>query len=894
MLDDRRPNPDALLAALQKQEAAAQRGKLKIFFGMSAGVGKTYAMLEAAQQRRTDGVNVVVGYVETHGRPETEALLQGLPIIPRRKVEYRDVALEEMDLDTILARRPELVLVDELAHTNVPGSRHLKRYQDVLELLDAGIDVYTTLNVQHLESRADTVRQITGIVVRETVPDSVFEAANEVELVDLAPEGLLRRLAEGKVYVGDDRAESAASHFFRQGNLTALREMALRITAERVDHQLQDYMVLKRIAGPWKSRERLMVAVSPSPLSERLVRWTRRMSYTLEAPWIAIHVETSHTLAPEQQERLANVLALADELGAEVVTTWDENVVRGLLRIARERNVTQIVIGKPVRSRWQDWSSGALVDRLLRQSGDIDVYVVTGDPASAAPHPPRLWPRPLSWGRQYALTLLVMALVVGLNWLALPLIGYRAVGMVLLFAVSVLAMALGRGPALLAATLSALLWDLLFIPPRFSLTVSAPEDMLMLGTYFTVALITGSLAARLRAQGQAVRRRERRSAALYAFANDVASARTLDAVIQTAAQQIGQAFDAQVAVLLPQPPGQPGQPHPAGTLALDEKDLSVAAWVYANRKQAGRFTDTLPSAAARYLPLRAPGGIVGVLGVQQRGSERPTLDQETLLETFANQLALVIERNTLDAAAEQAKIVAESERLYRTLLSSVSHELRTPLTAITGAATSLLDPNIGSDFAVRQALSQEINLGAARLNRIVENLLDMTRLESGRLRPNLEWCDVNDLVSIALDRARSDLADHVVIVDVAPDLPLVRMDLGLMEQALYNLLNNAAVHTPPGTRVRITARVEEQELVLSVADRGPGLPLENLERVFAKFYRAPGASGGGTGLGLSIARGLVEVHGGRISAENRSNGGARFTIRLPLQEAPNLPQQESE
>jgi two-component system, OmpR family, sensor histidine kinase KdpD len=894
MVEARRPDPDALLAAVQKQEMAAQRGKLKIFFGMAAGVGKTYAMLESAQQRRTDGVDVVVGYVETHGRPETEALLQGLSIIPRQRIEYRGVALEEMDLDAILARRPQLVLVDELAHTNVPGSRHLKRYQDVLELLEAEIDVYTTLNVQHLESRADTVRQITGIAVRETVPDSIFEVAHDVELVDLAPEALRQRLAEGKVYIGDERAESAASSFFRQGNLTALREMALRITAERVDHQLQDYMVLKRIAGPWKSRERLMVAVSPSPLSERLVRWTRRMAYTLEAPWIAVHVETSHALAPAQQERLANVLALADELGAEVVTTWDENVVHGLLRIARERNVTQIVVGKPVRSRWQEWSSGALVDRLLRQSGDIDVYVVTGDPPSVAPRPSRLWPRPVSWGRQHALTLLVMALVVGLNWLALPLIGYRAVGLVLLFAVTVLAMAFGRGPALLAATLSALLWDLLFIPPRFSLTVSAAEDLLMLGTYFVVALITGTLAARLRAQEQAVRRRERRFAALYAFAHDVASARTLDAVVETAVEQIGQAFDAQVAVLLPHLPGQPGQPHPASTLALDEKELSVASWVHANRKQAGRFTDTLPLATARYLPLRAPGGMVGVLGIQQRGSERPTLDQETLLETFANQLALVIERTTLDAAAEQAKIVAESERLYRTLLNSVSHELRTPLTTITGAASSLLDPNIGTDLVVRQTLSQEINQAAARLNRIVENLLDMTRLESGRLRLNLEWCDVHDLVSIALNRARNDLADHVVIIDLASELPLIRIDLALMEQALYNLLHNAAVHTPPGTRVRITARVEEGEWVLSVADRGPGLPPEDLERVFDKFYRAPSATGGGTGLGLSITRGLVEAHGGRISAENRSNGGARFTIRLPLQGAPNLPQQESD
>jgi two-component system sensor histidine kinase KdpD len=894
MMEDRRPDPDALLAALQKQEAAARRGKLKIFFGMAAGVGKTYTMLEEAQQRRADAVDVVVGYVETHGRPETETLLEGLPVIPRRKGEYRGVILEEMDLDTVLARRPQLVLVDELAHTNVPGSRHLKRFQDVFELLDAGIDVYTTVNVQHLESRADTVRQITGITVRETVPDSIFEAANEVELVDLDPEALLGRLAEGKVYIGGDRAELAARNFFRQGNLTALREMALRLTAERVDHQLQDYMALKRIAGPWKSRERLMVAVSHHPLSERLVRWTRRMAYTLEAPWIAIHVETSHTPTVQEQERLAQVLALADELGAEVVTTWDEDVVRGLLRVARERNVTQVVVGKPPRSRWQDWLSGALVDRLLRQSGDIDVYIVTGDKVGGPPRAARFRLERISGVGQYALAALIIALVAGLSRLALPLIGYRAVAIVFLFVVSILAMALGRGPVLLAASLSALLWNVLFIPPRFTLTVSKLEDGLMLGMYFVVALVTGSLTARLHAQEQAVRRRERRNAALYAFARDVTSARTLDATLQVAIRHIGQAFDAEVAILLTQPSGQLSPPHPASTLTLNEKELSVAAWTFKNRKQAGRFTDTLPSAAARYLPLRAPGGVVGVLGIRPRSPERLALDQETLLETFANQVALVIDRTMLDKAAEQAEVLAESERLYKTLLNSVSHELRTPLTAIRGAATSLLEPNIGSDLAAREALSQEINEAATRLNRIVENLLDMTRLESGRLRLNLEWCDVNDLVSITLNRLKNEMADHIVILDIAPDLPLVRIDFGLMEQALYNLVHNAAIHTPPGTRVRISARVEGQELALSVADRGPGLPSQDLERVFDKFYRAPGASAGGTGLGLSIARGLVEAHGGHITAENRSNGGARFTIRLPLSAAPNLPQEETE
>jgi two-component system sensor histidine kinase KdpD len=443
--------------------------------------------------------------------------------------------------------------------------------------------------------------------------------------------------------------------------------------------------------------------------------------------------------------------------------------------------------------------------------------------------------------------------------------------------------------------LSAIIWDLLFIPPLYTLSIGKLEDTLMLGTYFIVALVTGNLTTRLRAQERAVRRRERRLAALYVFARDVTTARTLDAVLQTAIRQIGQAFDAEAAILLSQPSGQLGRPHPASTLALNEKELSVATWAFANRKHAGRFTDTLPSAEAHYLPLHTPGGVVGVLGIRPHSPDRPPLDQETMLETFANQVALVIERTTLDKAAERSEVLAESERLYKTLLNSVSHELRTPLTAITGAATSLLDPKIGSDRAAREALSQEIDEAATRLNRIVENLLDMTRLESGRLRLNLEWCDVNDLVSITLNRLKNELADHEVLVDVAPDLPLVWIDFGLMEQALYNLAHNSAVHTPPGTRVRVSARVEGQELILGVADRGPGLPSQDVERVFDKFYRAPGALAGGTGLGLSITRGLVEAHGGRITAENRSNGGVRFTIRLPLNSAaPNLPQKETE
>ena len=889
-MEENRPDPDALLAAVNHEEAAQQRGRLKIFFGMAAGVGKTYSMLEAARQRRAEGVDVVAGLVETHGRAETQQLLEGLLVIPRRKIEYRGAVLEEMDLDAILARRPQLVLVDELAHTNAPSSRHPKRYQDVLELLDAGIDVYTTVNVQHLESRADTVRQITGITVHETVPDSLVEQANEIELIDLPPEELRKRLADGKVYTGE-RAELAARNFFRQGNLTALREMALRLTAERVDHQLQDYMQMKHIAGPWKSRERLMVAVSSDSLSERLVRWTRRMAYTLEAPWIAGNVETSHTQSAEGKARLAQVLELAHELGAEVITTLDEDVPRALLRLARQRNVTQIVVGKPARGLLQQYFGSALVvNRLIQHSGDIDVYVVTGDRSEAGERPPAVvWEQRTHWP-QYAITLGVVVASTLISLVLSQWVGYRAIALLYLFVISVLALFTGRGPVLVAAAVSAVLWDFLFIPPRFTFLISTLEDLLMFAMYFIVALITGTLTSRLRAQERAVRRREERASAMYTLAREVASAVTMDDVLATAVKQIGQAFNADICFLLSQLGDQlHSEPHHASTFTLTEKESSVALMAYEKERPTGRFTDTLPSAEAQYLPLRAPSGVVGVMGVRTRDKQRPTLDQQTLLETFARQVALAIERERLDEASEHSRVVIESERLYKTLLSSVSHELRTPLAAISGAASSLLEPKTGGNPETRKLLISEIQQGADRLNRVVENLLDMTRLESGRIKLNLEWCDVNDLLNVAVNRVKGDLESHELILDLAPDLPLIRADFVLLEQALVNLLHNAAIHTPSGTRVRVTSQVDGHEVLMIVADRGPGLPPADLGRVFDKFYRAPNAPPGGTGLGLSITRGLVEAQGGRIKAENRSNGGARFIIHFPILEQPPVP-----
>lgn len=896
MSDQQRPDPDALLAEIRQDDVRQGRGKLKIFFGMAAGVGKTYAMLEAAQSQRHAGVDVVIGYIETHGRADTEALVRGFEIIPRGRGDYRGHTLEELDLDAVLARRPQLVVVDELAHTNVPGMRHPKRYQDVVELLDAGISVYTTVNVQHLESRADTVHQITGAPVHETVPDSLFEVADQVELIDLTPEELRQRLADGKVYVPDS-AGIASKNFFRVGNLTALREMALRLTAERVDHQLQDYMVLKRISGPWKSGERLMVAIAASPWAERLVRWTRRMAYNLGAAWLAVHIETSEPISDEAKAQLARNLELARELGGEVITTTDDDVVRGLLRVAHERNVSQLIVGKPRRNLLYDlWRGGALVDRLLRVSGQLDIYVVAGD-RSQVKHGkrpgdvylriahPRARPLIHSSRDEYLLSVLVVAAVVGLNLWLVQFISYQAVGLVLLFTVSLLALLLGRGPVLLAAGLSAILWNFLFIPPLYTFAISRVEDALTFVLYFVIALATGSLTSRLRAQGEVIRNRERRTDALYALARAISSAPTLDDVLRIAVKQVGQAFDAQVAFLLSQEPGRlPYVPHSTSTLPVDEKERSVAVWAFLHCKPAGRFTDTLPMANATWLPLITPNGVVGVMAVHVH--ERLTIDQESLLETFTSQVALVVEREVLDEAAERAAIVAKSEQLYKTLLDSVSHELRTPIAAIEGAATSLLDPKTAGQAEARAILTEEIRLGAERLNRLVENLLDMTRLESGMLKLRVDWCDVSDLIGVTLNRLKPLLASHDVVVDVEPNMPLVRLDFVLMEQALHNLVHNSAVHTPPGTRIRLSAKVDGPEMVISVSDRGPGLSPDALPRIFDKFYRAPGARRGGVGLGLSITRGLVEAHGGKITAENRTRGGLSFIIRLPLAERP--------
>jgi len=890
--DEVRPSPDALLAAIDRGEQERHRGHLKVFLGMSPGVGKTCAMLEAARRERDGGRDVVVAYVETHGRTETEALADGLARIPRLALEHRGVALPEMDLDAVLARKPGLALVDELAHTNVPGSRHPKRWQDVIELLDAGIDVFTTLNIQHVESRTGAVREITGIAQSETVPDSVLDRAG-IELIDLPPAELLKRMGEGRVYVAE-RAKEAVKGFFREGNLTALREIALRFTAEHVGNETRLFVSSHALPGVWKTGQRLLVALSPSPSSGSMVRWVRRVADGLGAPWLAVYVDTGVSLSESERERLRANLELARELGAEVITTADPDVVSAVLRVARQHNVTQIVAGKPAGWRALDLlRGGSVLNRLIRGSGNIDVLCVRADPDGPAPSPVSRLRLPATRAAQYGTAAGVVAGVTLLNLLVSPLTGYYAPSFLYLAAVVLVALFLSRGPVLFAAAASALAWDYLFLPPVHTFTITSVQDALMFALFFVVALAMGQVTTRLRAQQAAERSREERATALYLLTREIATGRDLSDVLAVAVRQLGQTFGAEVAVLLSDPE-EPGLlvPYPFGTLSLAAKELGVADWAFRNGKPAGRSTDTVPSATALHLPLVTPAGCMGVAALAFHGGRIPDFHQRNLLDAFAGQIALVLDRQRLRDSDRRAQLVAESERLEKALLNSVSHELRTPLAAITGAVAELRGAIERPES--RGPLLAEIDEAVTRLNRLVRNLLDVTRIESGHLQPRPDWCDVSDLVRAAVQESTPALRTHRLSIDAPAGLPLVHVDAVLLVHALHNLLVNAASHTPAGTAVELSAVVHGRTLLLAVADRGPGIPEADLPRLFERFFRGATARPGGTGLGLAIARGFTEANGGTVTAENRPGGGAVFTIRLPLQDPPTLPVEAGE
>jgi two-component system, OmpR family, sensor histidine kinase KdpD len=884
-----RPSPEALL----HQATQEGRGRLKIFLGAAPGVGKTYEMLQTAQAKRREGVDTVIGVVESHGRKDTEALIAGLEAVPRRKIAYNGHLLEEMDLDAILARRPKLVLVDELAHTNAPGSRHPKRYLDVEEILDAGIDVFSTLNIQHLESLNDVVAKITRIRVRETVPDSIIDRADDVEVVDLTPEDLIQRLKEGKVYV-PAQAERAVRHYFQPGNLTALRELALRRTAQRVDQQMVTYMRAHAIAGPWAAGERVLVGVNEAPGGAAVVRYARVFADRLHAPWMAIHVETSrtHRLTEAERDRISESLRLAQRLGGDAVTVPAADVTSGLVDYARDNNFTHLVIAKSRRSRWSELWRGSNTHRLIRRAGDLHVHVIAEPPPAqradagetnsetVAAQPAGVDPQPY-FG---SLGMVVAALLAGFaiqHWLAV-----QNISLAFLTAVLTSAIAYGLWPSLVACLASVLAYNFFFLPPLYTFTIADPENVVALFFFAVVAVIASNLAARVRAQAVSARQRAKTTEDLYLFSRKLAGVVTLDELLWATAHQIALMLKVRVVLLLPEGESIAVRAGYPPEDELDAADLAAAKWCWQNNRPAGRDADTLPGARRLFLPIRTGRGAVGVVGIDKDASG-PLLspDQRRLLDALNDQTALAIERVNLADDLDRARITAETDRLRSALLTSLSHDLRTPLASILGSASSLDSYGPRLDEKQMRELTGTIREEAERLNRFIANLLDMTRLESGAIEPRLGPHDLGELVGSALERAAKILAAHRVELDLPADLPMIDLDPVLFEQMLFNLLDNAAKYAPPGSLIRLAAQEDRGVVRLLVIDEGSGIAPADFERIFDKFYRvqAQDRQRAGTGLGLAICRGFIEAMGGTITAQNRRDrSGAVFTVTLPV------------
>jgi len=888
---DQRPSPEALLAKAKKEES--RTGRLKIFLGAAPGVGKTYEMLQEARARVKDGADVVVGVVETHGRKETEALLDGLEVLPRCAITYKDHTLDEMDLDGLIARRPDLALVDELAHTNAAGSRHPKRYIDVEELLGKGIDVYTTLNIQHIESLNDVVAQITGVRVRETVPDSILDRADAIELVDLTPDDLIKRLKEGKVYV-PKQAERALEHFFSPANLTALRELALRRTAERVDEQLLDEMQARAIPGPWAAGERLLVCVSEDPRAAGLVRYTKRLADRLHASWTALYVETKRSLqlSEEERDRIADTLRLAQALGGEPVTIpgGDRRIADDVVGFAQANNITQIVIGKSKRSPWFELLHGSVVRDLLRSCGNISVHVIACEhldkeviPKKTVRTAEKAAPLDL---RSYVVASAAIAAALGVGMVTRPRFGIENVDLVFLAAVVGVAVRYGLWPSLFASIVASLCYNFFFLPPVYTFTIADPTNVAALFFFAAIAIVVSNVAARVRTLADTAMARVRTTESLYAFSRKLAGAGTLDDVLWATAYQTALMLKVRVVLLLPEDgtivvkAGYPPED------VLDESDLAAANWAWEHNRTAGRGSDTLPGAKRLFLPMHTGRGAIGVVGID---SDKPgpllTPDQRRLLDALIDQAALAIERVNLVEDLDHAKRRAEADRLRSALLTSISHDLKTPLAAIIGAAGTLRDLSRSLDDNAKSDLLATIIDESERLNRFIANLLDMTKLESGAIKPNTALHDLGEVVGTALQRASKILNQHRVEVELDSDVPMLELDAVLFEQVLFNLLDNAAKYAPPRTTIRVQSWREDNAVKLQILDEGSGIPSEDIERIFDKFHRAQKGDQvrAGTGLGLAISRGFIEAMGGSITAANRSDRtGAVFTIAMPV------------
>ena len=884
--DYTRPDPDELLTQVKAEEEQNRRGKLKIFLGYAPGVGKTYTMLEAARLRKKD-TDIVVGIVETHGRVETEALLEGLEVVPRRQVEYRGIKLTEMDIDAVLARHPQLALVDELAHENAPDSRHPKRYQDIEELLEAGIDVYTTLNIQHIESGRNTVAQITGVWVRETVPDVFVDNASEIEMVDLPPDELLKRLKEGKVYIPEQIAPATES-FFRKGNLTALRELAMRTAGKHVGEQTLAYMKTHGITGPWPSTERLLVCISSSPAGNRVVRNARRLAYQLGAEWYVVYVETPDAhLSPGQQERLTSTLRMADRMGAQVATIQGNSVINAVTEFAAKNNITKIVVGKSQKNWWSRLFSRSIVNQLIRRSEHFDVYIVgsRGEPAQSEPRKTAGKETHPNWLRYlYGLGLVALATLLG-QWIH-GVFATTTVAMLYLLAVVITAYLWGLGPSILVSVIGVLAFDFFHVPPYLTFRVADTQYIFTFLALLLVGIVISYLAMRVRRQTESTRRRERETAALYSLGRDLAISSDLESYILAITKRAKETFGHDAIVFLPDPPKKETlKPYTSiPNITIDENELAAAVWSFQHQRIVGHGTDTLPSAKAQYLPLVTARGAVGVIAISAIDtSGELTIEQERLLEAYADLAAVAIESILLANEAQNAQVLRNTEKLQAALLNAVSHDLRTPLVSVIGVLSSLQEKGIHLNNADKMNLIQVAREEAERLNHLITNLLDVSRIEAGAIKISRQSSSIQDLVGAALEQLGSRTSTRTINMEIPEELPFISVDFGLIIQTLVNILDNALKYSPDDSPIDIKTRQVGQEMQIEIADRGIGIPTQDLSHVFDKFYRIQRPDNvTGTGLGLSICKGIIEAHGGHIYALNRPGGGTIIRIVLPV------------
>lgn len=874
MDEDERLSPDEILKAIQKQEKQQELGKLKIFFGMSAGVGKTYSMLQDAQQRLKEGVNVVIGTINTHGRKETEALLEGLPIIPEKWIKYRDLVFEELDLETIIDTKPELVLIDELAHTNVPGSKHPKRWQDVIEILDAGIDVYTTLNVQHIESRKDIVEHLTGIQIRETVPDLILERATSIELIDIPPPELLKRLQEGKVYLGD-QSRIAAENFFREENLMALREIALRFTAEKVDHDLHGMLHGKG----WKTRERLMVAISPSFYSEQLIRAARRLAFELDAPWIAVHVDTGVPLNDKDQVRLNKHFNLARELGAELITTHDLDIAAALQRIARQKDITRIVVGRSSKKKFSPWTlfQGNIIDRLENENKHIDIVILRQEkPTNIYQHKVSTYQMVSSWNA-YGLAIIFGIVITGIGLVVSPLIGYKSVGFIFLLGILVLSFFVGRGPIFLAAVLSAVCWDLFFIPPIFTPTISDPEDIILVIIYFFVAAIMGMMTSRMREQDQFLHRREENAERLYEIERDVANATNLQYLRLNVCSRLENMFLGKFDILTKSPDHQLIIDSQL-LLLKEEKERAAAEWTFQNGKVGGWSTDTLPSAEGIYFPIKFSKLTVGVLVYFPKNGRSLSMEEMNFIQTVAEQLGIYLERYIIEERVRRQDYTRQIERMYQSIFHSLTRSFYSPLEEISKINLQLQEAEHSPHI---RSLVGKMDQFISNIKFTVDNIIAMSELESGFVHFDRKKHSIKELIECSLNEIRPFVNGHQIEFKIPSQPIFLPFDFNLLKLALNNLLLNAIECSPSSSPIFIKVQVLENEFWLAVIDDGPGISEDVLPFIFDKFYHVSSESKG-LGLGLAIVKSVVDIHQGKIEVKNREDKGTEFSLILPI------------